>query len=115
MKNIKQTKPLNDEGIGEAITPVWIFTCILLSFFLSIVSPAVPNGGMSTMLLLFTQLGIPTEALALALVYDIVIGRLVAVSNTYCAATELINISEILKNENKTGKGTNILSEKQLV
>ena len=84
------------EIFGVSITTLWMITCILLSYCLSIAVPAIPGGGMSVLTLLLSQLGIPSEALALALACDIIMDSLSTACNCYCDLAELANIARDL-------------------
>lgn len=84
------------EIFGVSITTLWMITCILLSYCLSIAVPAIPGGGMSVLTLLLSQLGIPSEALALALACDIIMDTFSTACNCYCDVAELTNIAKEL-------------------
>lgn len=87
-------------GLAEiyclTISPTWLLICILLSFCLSIAVPAVPGSGSSLLILLMSQLGIPMEALALAMVCGTIMEGFLTSCNVYCDVIELYNIAEEL-------------------
>lgn len=77
------------EIFGVAITPLWVITCALIAFCLSLAVPAVPGGTISILTLLLAQLGIPSEALALALACDLIMDRFATACSCYSGVTEL--------------------------
>ncbi len=85
------------EIFDVAITPIWLITCMLLCFCLSIAVPAVPGGGLSLLTVLLAQLGIPIEALAILMACDFIMDRFSTACNCCCGVTELVNIAGELK------------------
>lgn len=53
-------------------TPVWLITGALISIVLAVASPPVAGGGTVIYSMLFAQMGIPAEAVATALVIDLI-------------------------------------------
>lgn len=58
-------------NVGISVS--WCIMLILISSILGIATPPIPGGAISSFAVLFAQLGIPPEALALALACDIVL------------------------------------------
>lgn len=54
------------ENYDVSITPVWLVMCVLVSVLVAIAAPPVPGGSVACYAVVFAQLGIPAEAVALA-------------------------------------------------
>ena len=59
----------------------------------SVSAPPIPGGGTAAYTILFKQLGIPDEALAVALTLDIITDFLITALDTFDLQMALINIS----------------------
>lgn len=84
------------EICGVAVTPVWIVTAILTSVLLTIATPPIAGGGVALCAILFTQLGIPAEGLAIAVAIDVIADFLITATNVFSRQGELIVISSNL-------------------
>ena len=51
---------------GVSISPGWAVTAVLICLLCTIAAPPIPGGSLSIFLIIFTQLGIPEEAVGLA-------------------------------------------------
>ena len=71
----------------------WIIIAALISAVLAIATPPIPGGGAAAYTILFMQLGIPTEALAVALTIDILTDFLVTAFEMFVLPFTLINVS----------------------
>jgi len=60
------------ESFDIAVTPPWLLIAMLLSGILAMAAPPVPGGALSCYTILFSQLGIPLEAIAFAIAIDVV-------------------------------------------
>jgi Na+/H+-dicarboxylate symporter len=60
------------EIFGVAITLPWLLIAILLSGILAMAAPPIPGGAISSYTILFSQLGIPPEALPFAIAIEVV-------------------------------------------
>ena len=74
-------------------TPAWLFTALFLCIVVSVSAPPIPGGGTAAYTILFKQLGIPDEALAVALTLDIITDFLITALDTFNLQMALINIS----------------------
>ena len=54
-----------------AVSLLWVMMAVILATILAIAAPPISGAGLLTYAAIFTQLGIPTQALAVALVADI--------------------------------------------
>lgn len=84
------------ELYGVAITPVWIVTAIFMAVILTIAAPPIAGGGAALLSILFAQLGIPAEALAIAVAIDVIADFLLTSTNVFCRQGELILVSNKL-------------------
>ena len=71
----------------------WIVIMMLMSIVLAIATPPIPGGGMATYAVLFAQLGIPTEALAIALACETVFDFVVTGFDQFGISFVLLNMA----------------------
>ena len=69
----------------------WILLLILSASILSIAAPPIPGGAMATYTVLFSQLGIPSQALAIALACDTIIDFICTGCDQYTLPLVLLN------------------------
>lgn len=69
----------------------WIVIMLLTSVILSVATPPIPGGGLATYAVLFSQLGIPSEALAVALACDTVFDFVITGIDQFCIPLVLLN------------------------
>ena len=74
------------ENYGIPITPVWLITMVIVVALLSIAVPPIPGGALTCFAVMFAQLSIPDDALALA----VAISSVVSFINTACSLTCLL-------------------------
>jgi len=60
-----------------AITPMWLVTLIFTSVILAVATPPIPGGSLSIFTILFLQLGIPQEAVGIAIGIDLILDYIV--------------------------------------
>ena len=85
----------------------WIIIAALISAILAIATPPIPGGGAAAYTLLFAQLGIPAEALAVALTIDILTDFLVTAFEMFALPFSLINVASglaMIDNDTLRGK-----------
>lgn len=78
------------EVCDVAVTPVWLVTAVITSIILTIATPPIAGGGVALCTILFTQLGIPAEGLAIAVAIDVIADFLVTATNVFCRQSELV-------------------------
>lgn len=61
------------EVYGTSVSTVWIVTAFIMSIILSIATPPIPGGALASISVLFTQLGLPAEGLAVVLALNIIL------------------------------------------
>ncbi len=70
------------------ITPVWLITMTLIVALLSMAAPPIPGGSLTCYTVMFTQLSIPVEAVAIAVALNSVIDFIMTANNLTCLQTE---------------------------
>ena len=81
------------ENFGTAITPAWLLTMIVVTGLLSLAMPPLPGGALTCYTVMFTQLGIPGEALALAVAINSMIDFMATASNLTCLQVEVTTVA----------------------
>ena len=71
----------------------WICVAVFISSIIAIATPPIPGGGAVAYSILFTQMGIPTEALAIALSLDVITDFLITAFEMLLLPLSLINVS----------------------
>ena len=71
----------------------WIVVAIIISSIIAIATPPIPGGGAVAYSIIFAQMGIPEEAMAVALALDIITDFLITAFEMYVLPLSLINIS----------------------
>ena len=80
-----------------AITPVWLVTMLIVASLLAIASPPIPGGGLSSLVILFTQLGLPTAAVGIGATILTFSDYISTASNVACLQQELLMDAKKLK------------------
>ncbi|HJJ30144.1 MAG TPA: cation:dicarboxylase symporter family transporter [Methanocorpusculum sp.] len=75
------------------ITISWVFAAILTCGLLALAVPPVPGGGIACYSILFLQLGIPVEALGIAVVLEIVLDFLSTSLNMVAVPVDMIHVA----------------------
>ena len=75
---------------GMEITIPWLIFAVLLSVILTVAVPNVPGASASVYALLFTQLGLPAQALVLMISINAFLEFVMVAVNTYCLQSEII-------------------------
>ena len=81
------------ENYGVAITPAWLVTVAVVTGLLSLAMPPIPGGALTCYAVMFAQLGIPSEALALAVAVNSAIDFIATACNLTCLQVEAVNVS----------------------
>ena len=85
------------ETYGVAITPIWMLTVFIISVILAIAAPPVPGAALTCYTILFMQLGIPAEAIAVVIALNVILEFVATAVNLFCLQTELVEISGSLQ------------------
>lgn len=81
------------EIYGVAVSPVWIGMTIFTSVILKIATPPIPGGSVALCTILFSQLGLPMEGLAVAVAIDVIADFFITATDLFCLQGELIVLS----------------------
>lgn len=74
----------------------WLLVGIVVATVVAISSPPIPGGAAVSYALLFAQMGIPNEALAIVLILDVVTDFIVTAFECYVLPISLVNIAKSL-------------------
>lgn len=66
------------------VTPVWVVTMVIIVALLSMAAPPVPGGAITCYTVMFSQLSIPVEAVAIAVAVNSVIDFMMTANNLTC-------------------------------
>lgn len=75
------------------INPLFITILIIMSTLLAIATPPIPGGTITCYTVFFSQLGIPLEALSIAIALDLVMDFIITAMNLACLQIELTEVS----------------------
>ena len=75
---------------GIEVTWAWLFAAFLLSFILSVATPPVLGGTTVCFSILFSQLGIKPEALAMIISVNAIFEFLTVAVNNYCLQSQIV-------------------------
>lgn len=84
------------ELFNVPISPSWLLVAALMSLLLALASPPVPGGLATCLTILFSQLGIPIEALAISIPLSQVMDFQITATNIWCDMTVLTIVSHDL-------------------
>ena len=85
-----------DEVYGIAISPSWLITALLIIVVLAVAAPPVPGGALTCYTILFLQLNIPAEAIAIVIALNVVLEFVATAVNLSCLQMELVELSASL-------------------
>ena len=77
------------EYYDTPITVIWLVTAVLTAGLLAMAAPPIPGGAVSIYTILFLQLGIPGEAVAIAVALNSILDFLMTSSDLTCLQTEV--------------------------
>lgn len=78
---------------GVACSPTWLIAGVLICAILAIAAPPIPGGGTVAYSMLFLQMGIPADALALTMALDVVMDFVLTSLEMFLLPLMLVNIS----------------------
>lgn len=84
------------EFYGVAMPLSWVVTAVIVSGLLAIATPPVPGGGLTCYTVLLTQLGIPDEAIGLAVAGNMILEFFATSCGISCLQSELVLASNRL-------------------
>lgn len=78
------------EIYSVAVTPVWIAMAIFASVILTVATPPIPGGSVALCTILFTQLGLPLDGIAVAVAIDVIADFFITAAEIFCLQSELV-------------------------
>lgn len=84
------------EMYGIEISPAWVLLLVFCAGIISVATPPIPGGALTAYTVLFAQLGIPAEALAITLACDAVFDFINTGIDQFLLPLELLNRSSTL-------------------
>lgn len=81
---------------GVSCSVGWLMIGVVMATVVAISTPPIPGGAAASYALLFTQMGIPNDALAIVLVLDVVTDFVVTAFECYVLPISLVNIAKSL-------------------
>lgn len=78
------------DAYGVPITGVWLLTSVVLSIILVCSMPNIPGAAVAVITLLYTQLGIPAEGLALIIAINAILQFLTVGVDAWCLQSEIL-------------------------
>lgn len=79
-----------------SISPIMLIMAVISILLLSIATPPIPGSGAAVLIILFSQFGIPAEAIAIAASLDIVLEFFITAAEIFCQQCELVQLSSSL-------------------
>ena len=84
------------EVYGVSLSITWLITALIITVVLAIAAPPVPGGALTCYTILFMQLEIPPEAIAITIALNLILEFAATAVNLFCLQTELIELSASL-------------------
>ena len=81
------------EQSGISVSVTWIVMVLVICLVLSVATPPVPGGTTASFSILFTQLGLPTEKLAVVLTLNVILDFFRTATNLFAGQCILIETS----------------------
>lgn len=78
------------EIYSVAVTPVWIVIAVFTSVILTVATPPIPGGSVALCTILFTQLGLPLDGIAVAVAIDVIADFFITAAEIFCLQSELV-------------------------
>lgn len=79
-------------SFGVEISLTWVLMCVILSIILIAAVPNIPGAAISVFTLLYSQLGLPAEALSLMIAINALLQFLTVAVDAWCLQSEIICI-----------------------
>lgn len=81
------------EVYSVPISPAWIVNAIIITFVLAVAAPPIPGGALTCYTILITQLGIPSEAIAITIAFNVILEFISTAFNIAALQMELVELS----------------------
>lgn len=69
----------------------WLILAVVVGAIVAVATPPIPGGGAVAYTILFAQMGIPAEAMAIALTIDMLTDFAITAFETFCMPLSLIH------------------------
>ncbi len=84
------------EIYGVTVSPVWMATAFLIAIVLAVAAPPIPGGALTCYTILFVQLKIPMEAIAVTIALNVILEFFTTAADLFCLQTELVELAASL-------------------
>lgn len=84
------------EVYGVPISPAWLVSALIITVVLAVAAPPVPGGGLTCYTMLFLQLNIPAEAVAITIALNVILEFFGTAVNLFCLQAELVELAGAL-------------------
>ena len=81
------------EIYGVTVSPAWLATAVLIAIVLAVAAPPIPGGALTCYTILFAQLKIPMEAVAVTIALNVILEFITTAVNLFCLQAELVELS----------------------
>ena len=81
------------EIYGVTVSPVWLVTAFLIAIVLAVAAPPIPGGALTCYTILFVQLKIPMEAIAVTIALNVILEFATTAVNLFCLQAELVELA----------------------
>ena len=81
------------EVYGVPISPTWLVSALIITVVLAVAAPPVPGGGLTCYTMLFLQLNIPAEAVAITIALNVILEFFGTAVNLFCLQAELVELA----------------------
>ena len=81
------------EVYGVPVSPSWLVSALISTVVLAVAAPPVPGGGLTCYTMLFLQLNIPVEAVAITIALNVILEFFGTAVNLFCLQTELVELA----------------------
>lgn len=81
------------EIYGVTVSPVWMATACIIAIVLAVAAPPIPGGALTCYTILFVQLNIPLEAIAVTIALNVILEFAATAVNLFCLQAELVELA----------------------
>lgn len=81
------------EIYGVTVSPVWLAMAFLIAIVLAVAAPPIPGGALTCYTILFVQLKIPMEAIAVTIALNVILEFFTTAADLFCLQAELVELA----------------------
>ena len=81
------------EIYGVTVSPVWLAMAFLIAIVLAVAAPPIPGGALTCYTILFVQLKIPMEAIAITIALNVILEFFTTAADLFCLQAELVELA----------------------